>query len=73
MGGNVTEIFSYDTLTWPEVAALSRHTPLVLPLGTGTPLAQLVEMLCQPQRIGLLPAIPFGWQGSGLTVPAPLL
>ena len=69
----MTAIFSYDTLTWPEVAALPRHTPLVLPLGIGCPLTPLVEALGRPERIGLLPAIPFGWQDSGLAVPAPLL
>ena len=69
----MTDIFSYDTLTWPEVAALPRDTPLVLPLGAGYPLPQLGAALGRPPRLGMLPAIPYGWQGSALAVPTPLL
>jgi creatinine amidohydrolase len=64
----MTAFFAYDELTWPEVASLPRDTPLVIPLGDGYPLARLAEALGQPARIGLLPAIPFGWIGSGLAV-----
>ena len=31
----MTVFFQYDTLTWPEVAALPRDIPLILPLGEG--------------------------------------
>ena len=31
----MTHFFPYDELTWPEVAALRRDTPLVIPLGEG--------------------------------------
>src|SRR5690606_29429478 len=59
---------------WPEVAALPRHTPLVIPLGAGYALVEkLAEALGHPARIGLLPPLPFGWRGSGLAVPEPLL
>ena len=58
--------FHYEVLTWPEVAALPRDTPLVLPLGSGYDLELLSEQLGQPERFGLLPALPFGWHGSGL-------
>jgi creatinine amidohydrolase len=68
-----TEIFLFDLLTWPEVAELPRDTPLVIPLGTGYDLDQLAEPLGRPPRIGLLPAVPFGWRGSGLAVPEELL
>ena len=69
----MTAFFQFDRLTWPEVAELPRDTPLVLPLGDGYPLERLVDGLGGPERIGLLPAIPFGWQGSGLAVPEDLL
>lgn len=61
-------IFNYDEMTWPEVAALPRDTPLILPLGTGFDLNLLAEQLSNPPRIGLLQAFPFGWRGSGLEV-----
>ncbi len=60
-------VFPFDELTWPEVSALPRHLPLVIPLGTGYPLAQL-PLLLGTDELGLLPAIPFGWAGSGLAV-----
>lgn len=68
-----TEFFAYEDLTWPDVAALPRDTPLVLPLGEGYDLAQLASALGNPAQVGLLPPIPFGWRGSGLAVPEPLL
>lgn len=69
----MTEFFSYEDLTWPEVAALPRDMPLVLPLGCGYSLEQLASALSHPARAGLLPPIPFGWSGSGLAVAEPLL
>ena len=69
----MSEFFNYDDLTWPEVADLPRDVPLVLPLGFGYPLPLLAEGLGHPARIGLLPAFPFGWRGSGLEVPEPAL
>ncbi|GAB4435936.1 MAG: hypothetical protein Kow0031_17680 [Anaerolineae bacterium] len=65
----MTHFFEFDTLTWPEVAALPRHTPLLLPLGNGYPLDKVAEALGHPPEIGLLPPLPFGWRGSGLAVP----
>jgi creatinine amidohydrolase len=64
----MTSFFSYADLTWPEISILSRSTPLVIPLGTGYPLPLLADALDQPAVIGLLPPIPFGWRGSGLSV-----
>ena len=61
--------FNYDELTWDVVADLPRDTPLVLPLGSGYDLSLLADQLGNPARIGLLPAFPFGWRGSGLEVP----
>lgn len=68
-----TEFFSYETMTWPEVAALPRDTPLLLPLGEGYDLARAASALGQPARVGVLPPLPFGWRGSGLAVAEPLL
>jgi creatinine amidohydrolase len=65
--------FNYADLTWPEVATLPRETPLVLPLGGGFSLDQLSQQLGNSSKIGLLPALPFGWQGSGIEVPRILL
>ena len=69
----MTDLFNYDEMTWDAVAELPRDTPLVLPLGTGYDLSLLASQLSHPTRIGLLPAFPFGWRGSGLEVPEPLL
>jgi creatinine amidohydrolase len=61
--------FNYDELTWDAVADLPRDTPLVLPLGSGYNLSLLADQLSHPTRIGLLPAFPFGWRGSGVELP----
>ncbi len=63
-----SDFFNYADLTWPEVAELPRNTPLVLPLGDGYDLGQLSQALSDPERIGLLPAFPFGWRNSGLEI-----
>lgn len=68
-----TTFFSYDELTWDAVADLPRDTPLVLPLGSGYDPDLLADQLSRPPHIGLLPAFPFGWRGSGLEVPEPIL
>ena len=69
----MTDYFIYEALTWPEIADLPRDVPLVIPLGAGYDLSQLASALGYPARVGLLPAIPFGWPGSGLTVLEQLL
>jgi creatinine amidohydrolase len=69
----MTESFAFENLTWPAVAALPRQVPLVIPLGTGYDFSKLAGLLDNPQQIGLLPPIPFGWQGSCLPVAEPLL
>lgn len=63
-----TRVFDFDTLTWDAVADLPRDTPLILPLGSGYDQNLLADQLGNPPRIGLLPAIPYGWRGSGLEV-----
>jgi creatinine amidohydrolase len=67
------EFFRYDELTWPEIDSLPRDNPLLLPLGNGYSLDELPEPLKASPKIGLLPAFPFGWPGSGLEVPSELL
>ena len=69
----MSQFFEFAHLTWPEVAELPRATPLVIPLGEGYDRARLAEALREPPRVGLLPAVPFGWRGSGLAVPEPVL
>ena len=68
----MTTFFNYDEMTWDAVAELPRDTPLVLPLGSGYTFDLLADQLSQPPRIGLLPAFPFGWRGSGLEIPEPV-
>ncbi len=54
------------------MAALPRSTPLVLPLGEGYDFKRLPGLLNAAESIGILPAIPFGWPGSGLATPGPV-
>jgi creatinine amidohydrolase len=65
----MTVYFAYDELTWPEVESLSRDVPLVLPFGSLDGLESLAAILDHPERVGILPALPFGWQRSGLEAP----
>ncbi len=69
----MTEIIHYENLTWPEVASLDRDTPLVLPVGLGYSDSAIARSLGNPDKLGLLPAIPFGWQGSSPSVIADTL
>jgi creatinine amidohydrolase len=62
-------LIRYDELTWPEVAELPRDMPLVLPLGNGYDLEMLADQLGRPEQAAILPAVPYGWRGSGLAVP----
>ena len=64
----MTEFFNFSELTWPEVEVLTPDIPLVLPLGNGCDLERLGASLANPPLIGILPAFPFGWRGSGLEV-----
>ena len=64
--------FDYSDMTWDAVAELPRNTPLVLPLGSGYNFDLLADQLSNPSHIGILPAFPFGWRGSGLELPEPI-
>jgi creatinine amidohydrolase len=65
----MTEFFAFDELTFPEVAALPRQTPLILPVGSGYDEKALATALGNPEWVGVFPALPFGWLGSGLETP----
>lgn len=65
----MTDFFAFENLTWPEVQALPRDLPLILPLGQGYPMERLASALGDPSRTAILPPIPYGWLGSGLEVP----
>jgi creatinine amidohydrolase len=69
----MTTYFHYDEMSWDVIAELPRDTPLILPLGTGYDLRLLTSQLSVPPEIGLLPPFPFGWRGSGLEIPEPIL
>jgi creatinine amidohydrolase len=69
----MTRFFDFSELTWPEVAALPRDAPLVLPFGSGYAMPALAEALSHPPQVGLLPPLPFGWMGSSLPVSAAAL
>jgi creatinine amidohydrolase len=69
----MTDHFLFENLTWPEVAELNRETSLVLPLGDGYDKVETEQILGSPSSIGWLPALPYGWQGSGLEVPEEIL
>jgi creatinine amidohydrolase len=69
----VTVFFAYENLTWPEINALPRNTPLILPLGRGYARESLSKILEDPPRIGLLPPFPYGWTGSRLEIPGSIL
>ena len=62
-------IFRLDELTWPEIAALPHDIPLVLPFGSLPEPETISSQIRTSAPLGLLPAIPFGWTGSGLEVP----
>jgi creatinine amidohydrolase len=67
-----TQFLRFDELTYPEVAALPRASRIVLPVTSGFDPAALAARLGDPNQVWLLPAIPFGWPGSGLETPPPV-
>lgn len=62
------ETFLFEELTWPEVAALPRSTPLILPLGCLPNPGDLAFVQHAAQPVGILPQIPYGLPGSALEV-----
>lgn len=69
----MTVFMKVADLTWPEVAQLPRDILLIIPLGKGAAFDLLERRLDNPEKIGILPEIPFGWKGSGLEVPKKIL
>jgi len=69
MATSNSETFQYSDLAWDRVAELPRTTPLVLPLGSIFDPQALAHQLGDPPKIGILPAFPFGWRGSGIQLP----
>ncbi|MFN8375261.1 MAG: creatininase family protein, partial [Anaerolineae bacterium] len=63
----MAHIIHYEELTWPEVAELARDLPFVLPLGEGYD-PQLIASALGVERCCLLPPLPYGWQGSAVSV-----
>jgi creatinine amidohydrolase len=70
----MAEIIHYENLTFPEVAALPRDIPIVIPLGETTE-ADLIKRVQRQSRstsvldrICVFPSVPFGFEGSGLAV-----
>lgn len=66
------DIIYYEHLTWPEVAALPRDLPLVLPVGEGYEAGDIAEAI-GVEQVCLLPALPYGWAGSVAEVSGPML
>jgi creatinine amidohydrolase len=70
----VTNIIRYENLTFPEVDALPRDIPIVIPLGE-MPDADLIRRVqrqsrstSQPDRICVFPSVPFGFERSEFAV-----
>ncbi len=55
-------IIPYADLSWPEVAALPRDLPMLIPLGLGEYDMEAVAGQLQATDICLLPAIPYGFR-----------
>jgi hypothetical protein len=51
----IPDIFRFDELTWPEVAALPRETPLLLPLGSAPDLETVPASLKATQPVSIPP------------------
>ena len=70
----MTNIIRYENLTFPEVDALPRDIPIVIPLGEITD-ADLIKRVqrhrrsaSQPDCLCVFPSVPFGFEGSALAV-----
>ncbi len=70
----MTDIIRYENLTFPEVAALPRDIPIVIPLGALTDADVMKRVQRQarssstPDRICVFPSVPFGFEGSAYPV-----
>jgi creatinine amidohydrolase len=73
-GGTMTDLIRYENLTFPEVDALPRDMPIVIPLGEMTE-AELIKRVQRqsrsasaPNQICVFPSVPFGFEGSAFAV-----
>jgi creatinine amidohydrolase len=66
------QVTRYEELTWPEVAALPRDLPLVLPMGEGYDVEDIAQVV-EANHFCLLTALPYGWSGSSVAVSAEML
>lgn len=71
----MTEIIRYENLTYPEVDALPRDVPMVIPLGEVNDWDQLIDRVRTktrsrraPDRVCVFPSVPFGFESSPLAV-----
>ncbi len=70
----MTDIIHYENLTFPEVDALPRDIPIVIPLGEMTEADLLKRAQRQersaavPNQVCVFPSVPFGFEGSGFVV-----
>jgi creatinine amidohydrolase len=55
----------YADLTWPEVAALPRRLPLIIPVGDDDYDLRAAAAALRSDEIGVLPAVPFGFPRRG--------
>ncbi len=60
-------VIQYENLTYPQVAAMHREMPLVMPMGDGYDHEQIARTL-DVTEFCILPALPYGWRGSPLEV-----
>jgi creatinine amidohydrolase len=56
---------SYADLTWPEVAALPRHLPLLIPLGEEAYDLRRIARSLKAETVVTLPAVPYGFPQPG--------
>ena len=70
----MTDIIRYENLTFPEVAALPRDIPIVIPLGELTDddlikrVRRKIRSTAAPDGVCVFPSVPFGFEGSELSV-----
>lgn len=55
------KVLSYAEMTWPEVAALPRETPMILPVGEPGAVLPDVERALRSEIAVLLPPLPYGY------------
>ncbi len=69
------EVIAYEELTFPQVDALPRNMPMVIPIGEVNDWDQLIERVQAklrskrvPDRVCVFPGVPFGFESSSPVV-----